>query len=179
MTFDPAAPTIYLNLDGALNAGRVVLDKRGVAYVESGRPMFEFARVFAELIRPYVEVQVVLTASWVQMLSPTMISARLPKELIRRVVTCSTAAPRSESQAIGGTSDPVSIIRHANENSVLMWKALQNKAHDVPRGFEEHFLVSADDLGINCPDLRADLCAWMCAACMEARQKPTAERPAR
>jgi hypothetical protein len=175
MTFDSAAPTIYLNLDGALSAGRVVVNDQGATHVDSGRPMFEFARVFSELIRPYVEVQVVLTASWIHLLSPKMISARLPRELIRRVVTCATAVPCPESQAIGGTSDPVFIISHANENSVQTWIALQNKAYDVPRGFEEHFLVSVDDLGIGCPDLRANLCAWMCAACVQARQKRPAE----
>lgn len=48
--------------------GSAVLDQNGDVSLDSGKPLFEYAPLLAEMLEPYPEVQIVLTTSWLDKL---------------------------------------------------------------------------------------------------------------
>ncbi|WP_176053216.1 HAD domain-containing protein [Paraburkholderia caribensis] len=167
MTFDNEAPTLYLNVDGALGVGRVKVDARpglhkgALVGVDCDKPAFEFAHVFAELIRPYPVVQVVISLAWIRLLPSARVNSRLPGELLNRIVMCSSIANHDECKLVDGTADPRTIIRHATDFNVKRWLALQNTSFPIPKRYEQNFVTTDDMLGVNCPEIQAFLRAWM------------------
>jgi hypothetical protein len=161
MTFDANAPTIYLNVDGALHLGRLMYDNRGQVTLDGGGKLFRFAPLLADLIAPYEQVQLVLTYVWIRVFSPAEIHALLPNDLLYRIVTCASLAEPHESATVAGTASPASILRHAIENRISKWIAVQNDSFPLPRRGRAHFLKASEQLALGSVIMQAKLTDWM------------------
>lgn len=80
-------PTCYLDLDGVVhhyNVGRG--PRRTARMLEAGHDLFEWATVLSEALRPYPDVTIVLSTSWVRVLGYQRTKSYLPADLRIRVV---------------------------------------------------------------------------------------------
>ncbi len=80
-------PTCYLDLDGVAhhhNVGRG--PRRAARMLEAGHELFEWAMVLSEALRPYPDVTIVLSTSWVRVLGYERTKSYLPSDLRTRVV---------------------------------------------------------------------------------------------
>lgn len=80
-------PTLFLSFDGTLHVGHALLDtSSGEVTLDSGREPFEYVPLLAEMLKPYPEVEIVLTTGWLRTLSLDKVLSYLPHELAHRVV---------------------------------------------------------------------------------------------
>jgi hypothetical protein len=86
LILDRNTPTLFLDFDGTLHSGRALLEGDGLVTLDSGRPLFEYAPSLVEMLQPYQVVQIVLTTSWLQRMSPEKVISYLPPKLAQRVV---------------------------------------------------------------------------------------------
>lgn len=152
---DRTAPTLFLDYDGTLHAGHALLDGEDHITLDSGRPLFEFAPLLVEMLRPYATVEIVLTTSWLQSLPMDRVVAYLPPELARRVVgTTKDIKPRlSYEQSGAGRTDVIS--SYAYGKRLKNWLAIDDAVFGAykfgrePGELVQHFLLVDSAHGIN------------------------------
>lgn len=87
IVFDNQTPTLFVDFDGTLHRGHALIDDRsGEVSLDTGNPMFEFARMLASMLEPYPTVEIVLTTSWLYTLPFDKVVSYLPSQLAERVV---------------------------------------------------------------------------------------------
>ncbi|OBR47205.1 hypothetical protein A6456_32945 [Paraburkholderia tropica] len=149
------APTLFVDFEGTLHIGHASIDERGEIALDTGRPLFEFAPLLADLLEPYPEVVLVLTTSWLMTLNAQEVTSLLPLELARRVVgTTQNIKPRL-SYLLGGTARTYVITSYAYGASLTKWLAIDDSVFGAERFGREpgelahHFVLldSAQGLG--------------------------------
>lgn len=152
---DRTTPTILLDYDGTLHAGHALLDGDGQITLDSGRPLFEFAPLLVEMLRPYSTVEIVLTTSWLQTLPVDAVISYLPPELARRVVdTTKGIKPRlSYEQSGAGRTDV--IVSYTYGKRLKNWLTIDDSVYGAykfgrePGELIQHFLLVDSARGIN------------------------------
>lgn len=146
-----AHPVLYLDYDGVLHpdevyrvCGRIILWYDGIA-------LFEWWPLLAECLEPYPSIRVVLSTSWVRVLSFDEARERLPQELARRVIGATWHSAMNQHWWVG-LSRYQQIQFHAKLHRVERWLTID---YDNERWPQEHVhrLVRSDSiLGIAAPD---------------------------
>ncbi|MEX3785731.1 HAD domain-containing protein [Paraburkholderia sp. BR14374] len=159
---DNPTPTLFVDFDGTLHAGHSYIDKDEQISLDSGRPLFEFAPILADMLVPYPAVEIVLTTSWLQRFRVEQVIAFLPPALARRVVgTTSDIKPRFSYLRNGSGRTDV-IAQYAFGNRLKNWLALDDSVFDAHLFSREggepvaNFLLLDSALGIS--DDRALAC---------------------
>ncbi|MHA6848651.1 HAD domain-containing protein [Ralstonia syzygii] len=155
LAMDRTTPTILLDYDGTLHAGHALLDGDGQITLDSGRPLFEFAPLLVEMLRPYSTVEIVLTTSWLQTLPVDAVISYLPPELARRVVdTTKGIKPRlSYEQSGAGRTDV--IVSYTYGKRLKNWLTIDDSVYGAykfgrePGELIQHFLLVDSARGIN------------------------------
>ncbi|MFM0617008.1 HAD domain-containing protein [Paraburkholderia nemoris] len=156
-----AAPTLYLNYGGVLNAGHGLLDANAVITLDSGRPPFEYAPCLVDVLAPWPQVQIIVTTSWLQTLGAEKTIELLPDELRRRVMGTTLGTPPRLGEIKDGTAKTMSVIRHAAKHGLTRWLALDDEAWGVPSDFEQHFLHTDSETALGAPEARKHLREWL------------------
>lgn len=88
--FSPTGqPVLYLDFDGVLHPEDVYRHPRRGIFIGpkgAGHTLFQHAGLLQELLQPYPDVGIVLSTSWVRVLSFSQARRRLPSALSERVV---------------------------------------------------------------------------------------------
>lgn len=124
-------PTLFVDYDGTLHAGHAYIDEEGRITLDSGRPLFEFAPLLAEILKPYPAVEIVLTTSWLQRFPVEQVIAYLPSELARRVVDTTRDIKPRFSYLRSGSGRTDVIARYAFGNGLKHWLALDDSVFDA------------------------------------------------
>lgn len=129
LALDRTTPTILLDYDGTLHAGQALLDNDGEITLDTGRPLFEFAPLLVEMLKPYPRVEIVLTTSWLKTLAADTVISCFQPELARRVVdTTRLLKPRlSYEQSGAGRTDV--IVSYAYGKRLKSWLAIGDSAY--------------------------------------------------
>ena len=93
------APTLYVDFDGTLHCGSALVDEAGHLFLESGGVLFEHAPLLVNLLAPYLNVQIVLSTSWLMSMRSERLIEYLPCGLRHRVVGDTNAIPSSRKPA--------------------------------------------------------------------------------
>lgn len=125
----PAAPTLFLDFDGTLHIGHALMNAYGLVTLDSGRPLFEFAALLVDILRPYPSVQIVLTTTWLRMLSTEMVVAYLPTELARRVVDTTRGRKARLSYMLNGSGRTDIITCYAVGKGLTNWLAIDDSVY--------------------------------------------------
>ncbi len=154
LVLDRTTPTILLDFDGTLHAGQALLDDEGLIALDSGRPLFEFAPLLVEMLKPYPTVEIVLTTSWLQTLPVDTVISYLPPELAQRVVdTTKDIKPRLSYERSGAGRTDV-IVSYTYGKRLKNWLAIDDSVYGASmfgREFGElahHFLLLDSARGI-------------------------------
>ncbi|QNB12622.1 hypothetical protein G5S35_14265 [Paraburkholderia tropica] len=143
------APTLFVDFDGTLHVGHAAMNACGEIALDTGRPLFEFAPLLADLLEPYPEVALVLTTSWLMTLDEKEVTALLPCGLARRVVgTTRDIRPRL-SYLLNGTARTYVITSYAYGASLTKWLAIDDSVYGAEgfgreRGELAHHFVLLD-----------------------------------
>ncbi|MGT2512283.1 HAD domain-containing protein [Cupriavidus basilensis] len=163
---DCPTPTLFLDFDGTLHAGHALIDEAGRITLDSGRPLFEFAPLLAELLRPYPAVEIVLTTSWLQELPMERVIAYLPPELAQRVVgTTKDIKPRF-GDLRSGTARTYVIVNYAYSKRLKNWLAIDDSVYGAYNYGDndeevEHFLLLDSNKGISDAGAQQQIRAWL------------------
>lgn len=123
-------PVIYLDFDGVLHPDAAYRTKKGIVLKNyAGHSLFENAALLSEVLRPYPQVRIVLSTSWVKELGYQKALERLPLELADRVIGA-TWHTRMDARQWSYMTRYEQIQRHASRHSVSNWLALDDDTHD-------------------------------------------------
>lgn len=159
-------PTLFLDFDGTLHAGNALIDEAGQVTLDSGRPLFEFAPLLVEMLRPYPSVEIVLITSWVQSLPLDRVLAHLPPELAQRVVgTTKDIKPRFDDLKLGSARTYV-IVNYAYGRHLKNWLAIDDSVYGAYNfgsddELVEHFLLLDSKRGISDEKAQERIRAWL------------------
>ncbi|MGN8064534.1 HAD domain-containing protein [Ralstonia sp. 22111] len=161
-------PTLFVDFDGTLHVGHALLDTTtGEVTLDTGRPLLEFAPLLVEMLKPYPEVEIVLTTSWLETLTLDQIISYLPEELARRVVGTTYGIKPRLGYVLDGSERTYVITSYAYGKSLKNWLAIDDSvrgAHQFgrePGELVDHFLLLDPARGINDADAQRRIRDWL------------------
>ncbi len=173
---------LYLDFDGCLHHEDVYrLPKKGIHFggvadahsCSNGRQhrLFEHAELLEDLLRPYPDVRIVLSTTWVIWLGYNRAQAKLPPGLSQRVFGATYHAHMQRDlfrQASRGMQVWADVQRRLPDN----WLAIDDDVFDWPRWALDHLVCSDKNLGISAPHVRRDLEIKLAVTFSEPRNDP-------
>lgn len=138
---------LFLDYDGCLHADDVFLID-GVPFMRrDGAQIFEHANLLAEILRPFPDVRIVLSTSWVGTFNLIRAKLYLPQTLQHRVVG-TTYECRRDKQEWDGLSRFDQIIRYVRANGIQSWLALDDDNEGWPECHKQNLVCPTPKLGI-------------------------------
>jgi hypothetical protein len=170
---------LYLDFDGVLHHEDVCMNtKRGLFFggnaqshgVRNGHThrLFEHAPLLVELLKPYPDVQIVLSTSWVCWRGYAHARDRLPAELARRCVG-STFHKHMNREAFQQLARGFQIWLDVERRLPSTWVAVDDDHSDWPDWCRDRLVRSDDDWGISHPQVRSALRAALARTFGRAR----------
>jgi hypothetical protein len=161
------APTLFVDYDGTLHSGRTSLGADGVATLDSGRPLFEYAPLLVELLRPYPSVEIVLTTSWLESMTKEKVISFLPTELSRRVVDTTRGRKARLSYVLSGAGRTDIITDYAVGNGLQHWLAIDDSVYGAyhfgrePGELVRNFVLLDSNRGISDEAAQLRIREWL------------------
>lgn len=142
---------LYLDYDGVLHPEPVYRHPKGGMFFgveHAGHCLFEYAELLVEALAPYPEVAIVLSTSWVRVLSYSQAKAYLPEVLSSRVIgaTFHSAMNKFEFDAMKRGAQ---VLADATRRSVTSWVALDDDDEGWFSALSEHLVRTDRDKGIS------------------------------
>lgn len=151
---------LFLDYDGVLHPDEVFLTKSGPKLCSAGQ-LFMWAPILEELLRPYPEIQIVLSTSWVRHLGFTKAKNRLSEELQGRVVGSTWHSSMGKNWADQIWWDQSSryrqILRYVTRAMATEWIALDDDAANWPSKYRSRLVHVAGAAGLSSRSAQADL----------------------
>lgn len=122
-------PTMFLDFDGTLHVGRASMDERRRISLNTGRPLFEYAPLLIDLLKPYPSVQLVLTTSWLMTLTQEEVVALMPRELGCRVIDTTRRVKSRFGYVLNGTDRTYVIWSYASSKRLTHWLAVDDSVY--------------------------------------------------
>jgi hypothetical protein len=146
-------PVLYLDFDGVLHPDEVYRIRGQIVLRYDGIGLFEWAPLLAEYLEPHPDVRIILSTSWVRVLSFTGARAWLPDAIAKRVIGATWHSAMNQTWWLG-LSRYEQISRHAQRHRIARWLAVDDDGHDWPEDQAGHLIHTDSMLGIAAPDSR-------------------------
>ncbi|PIF98423.1 HAD domain-containing protein [Comamonas sp. 26] len=150
---------LYLDYDGVLHPEPVYRHPRGGMYFSvdhAGHRLFENAELLVEALAPYPEVAIVLSTSWVRVLSYSQAKAYLPEALRSRVIgaTFHSAMNKFEFDAM---TRGAQVLADATRRSATSWVALDDDDEGWGAAASPHLVLTERTSGLSEPQALKEL----------------------
>lgn len=150
---------LYLDYDGVLHPEPVYRHPKGGMYFgveHRGHSLFEYAEVLVDALAPYPHVAIVLSTSWVRVLSYSQAKAYLPEALRSRVIgaTFHSAMNKFEFDAM---TRGAQVLADATRRSVTSWVALDDDDEGWGAAASPHLVLSERTSGLTEPQTLKEL----------------------
>lgn len=150
---------LYLDYDGVLHPEPVYRHPKGGMFFgveHTGHCLFEYAEVLVEALAPYPHVDVVLSTSWVRVLSYSQARAYLPEALRSRVIgaTFHSAMNKFEFDAM---SRGAQVLADATRRSATSWVALDDDEEGWVGAEFKHLVLTNGHKGLSEPQTASEL----------------------
>ncbi|WEE75567.1 hypothetical protein LZ683_15435 [Comamonas testosteroni] len=150
---------LYLDYDGVLHPEPVYRSPRGGMHFsvdQAGHSLFENSGILVEALAPYPEVAIVLSTSWVRVLSYSQAKAYLPDALRSRVIgaTFHSAMNKFEFDAM---TRGAQVLADATRREVTGWVALDDDDEGWVGPVSKHLVLTNGHKGLSAPDTVAEL----------------------
>lgn len=144
---------LYLDYDGVLHPEPVYRHPQGGMFFgvqHAGHCLFEYAEVLVEALAPYPHVAIVLSTSWVRVLSYSQAKAYLPETLRSRVIgaTFHSAMNKFEFDAM---SRGAQVLADATRRSATNWVALDDDEDGWGGAASPHLVLTKRTSGLSGP----------------------------
>jgi hypothetical protein len=151
-------PVLYLDYDGVLHHEDVWRHPRhGLYFGPSGQghAFFEHADLLESVLAPYPQVRIVLSTSWVRVLTYERAKRQLPKRLQARVVgaTYHSGMPREVFESLARGEQVLSDVRR---RLPARWVAVDDDS-EGPDEYQRHLVRSDSALGLRGPGVLDEL----------------------
>lgn len=143
-------PVLYLDFDGVLHPDEVYRYKGRLVLKYDGLELFEWAPLLVGLLAPYPAIRVVLSTSWVRVLSFSEARDWLPLELSARVIGA-TWHSRMDKDWWLGLSRYQQVTLHARRHKIKRWIALDDDTQHWPEDDREQLVHTEPLLGLAAP----------------------------
>jgi hypothetical protein len=149
---------LYLDYDGVMHHEKVYRHpKHGIrVYAGPQFTLFQHAPLLGELLRPYHEVRIVLSTSWVRALGMRRAASYLPDELRQRVVGA-TFHSRMLSFEFAHTPRGLQVYEDYLRRSPSAALAIDDTDEGWPAAFREHLVLTDEAHGISHPSVLSEL----------------------
>jgi HAD domain in Swiss Army Knife RNA repair proteins len=160
-------PTLFVDFDGTLHGGHALLDPNGQVSLDSGRPLFEYAPLLVEILKPYPNVEIVLTTSWLDTLPTLEVISYLPQELARRVVDTTRGRKARFSYMQNGSGRTDIITCYAFGKRLEHWLAIDDSVYGayhfgrVPGELMRNFVLLDATSGISDESAQQRIRDWL------------------
>jgi hypothetical protein len=142
---------LYLDFDGVLHGENVLWHPRHGAFPGApGLVLFEHASLLDELLRPFPQVKVVLSTSWVRLYGCAGAAKRLPLGLRSRVIGATFHSCMDKRHFVSlerGRQVLADVLRR----QPLDWFALDDMDEGWSESSRKHVLITNEALGISAP----------------------------
>lgn len=152
---------LYLDFDGVLHPEPVYRHPKGGLYFGAecvGHTLFENAGLLIDALEPYPQVAIVLSTSWVRVLSYSRAKDYLPEPLRRRVIgaTFHSGMDKREFDAMtrGGQ-----VLADARRRGITRWVAVDDTNEGWLSAADSHLVLTEEKAGLAKPESLADLVA--------------------
>lgn len=161
---------LFLDFDGCLHADDVYLVDGVPVMRRDGAQIFEYANLLAEILEPYLDVQIVLSTNWAAKLSFVRAKLYLPAVLQQRVVGttyefCSNKGDRFDLAGWLELSRFDQIMRYVSAKGLTSWVALDDDNHCWPESYEQHLVCPMPRLGLGDARVQAELADKLAQMC--------------
>lgn len=146
-------PVLYLDFDGVLHPDAVYRINGQIVLCCEGRSLLEWAPVLTECLEPYPQVPIVLSTSWVRVLSYDKARAWLPDSLAERVIGATWNSSMNRYWWYG-LSRYEQIRLHRMRHGITRWIAIDDDLTGWPDDSREQLVATDSNLGIAAPDTR-------------------------
>lgn len=158
---------LYLDYDGVLHPEPVYRNPRGGMYFGAehrGHSLFEYAEVLIEALAPFPHTAIVLSTSWVRVLSYSQAKAYLPEALRSRVIgaTFHSAMNKFEFDAM---TRGAQVLADATRRSTTNWVALDDDNDGWVGAASKHLVLTNGHSGLSEPHTVAELADKLCEQC--------------
>jgi hypothetical protein len=151
---------LYLDFDGVLHHQNCLWHPKRGAYLHASKEyeLFQHAELLADLLKPFPEVQIVLSTSWALQYGVTGAAKRLPEALQSRVIG-GTFHSRHMSQTEFQYEKPrgVQVYEDVLRRRPREWLALDDTNEGWPPESVGHFIQTDESEGISAPHVLAEI----------------------
>ncbi|BDT72776.1 hypothetical protein os4_23210 [Comamonadaceae bacterium OS-4] len=147
---------LYLDFDGVLHHQNCLWHPKKGAYLSApaGYSLFQHADLLASLLKPFPEVQIVLSTSWVLQYGLTGAAKRLPTELQQRVIGGTFHSKHMHRQEFQfEKSRGQQVFEDVLRRRPRAWIALDDTNEGWPPESVGHFIQTDENEGISAPEV--------------------------
>lgn len=149
-----ASPILYLDYDGVLHPGEVYRIRGRIVLRCDGMNLFEWTPILAEHLEPYPDLRIILSTSWVRVLSFNEALAWLPDSLGSRVIGATWHSAMDKHWWMN-LSRYQQISLHAKRHRITRWLAIDDDTQGWPDGGRGQLVHTDSLLGIATPATQA------------------------
>lgn len=143
---------LYLDFDGVLHDEAVYRHPaRGIYIATPGRQLFEWMPILDELLRPHPDVAIVLSTSWVRVLSFFRAKERLSPSLQERVIGATYHGRWMREQEFAMLPRGVQVVEDVMRRQPKSWFALDDEHGNWPVWARDNLIRTDGKLGISDP----------------------------
>ena len=150
---------LYLDYDGVLHPEPVYRHPKGGMFFgvdHAGHRLFENAEILVEALTPYPEVAIVLSTSWVRVLSYSQAKAYLPEALRSRVIGATFHSTMNKFEFDAMTRG-AQVLADATRRAVTGWVALDDDDEGWVGPASKHLVLTNGYKGLSAPETVAEL----------------------
>lgn len=156
-----ASHVLYLDFDGVLHPDSAFWSPRRGVFLEGEGQLFMHAPVLERALEPWPDVRLVLSTSWVPMLSFSRARRFLPPNLQARVVgaTWHSEFKRDPEQREIWNQQRrhEQIVHDVLRRRPTAWAAVDDDCHDWPLNLERHLVATPSGTGLGDPQAQQRL----------------------
>ncbi|WP_071658868.1 HAD domain-containing protein [Duganella sp. HH101] len=167
LILDEPTPTIFLDYDGTLHRGHALVDEDGTVSLDSENTLFEFAPLLVNLLKPYPQVEIVLTTSWLDTFPLEKVISYLPVSLAKRVVGATDDIKVPFGYLQDGSARTYRIRSYVFAHRLKNWLALDDSVYGAFHlstsvlTLEPHLVLLDAQQGINTAEARNRVKSWL------------------
>ena len=160
------APILYLDFDGPLHYDNALRHPRRGVYLMAppGYVLFQHVGLLEDALKPYPEVLIVLSTSWVKALSFSRAKKRLTSNLQSRVIgaTYHTQMNRFNFEDMTRAEQILDDVQRRRPRD---WLALDNDGWQWPAVHRDHLVLTDDCDGLSVPAVLHEFRQKLAAMC--------------
>lgn len=144
---------LYLDYDGVLHHENVLRHpRRGIYAGPPGFVLFEHAPLLETLLERFPEVRIVLSTSWVRVLSYSRALERLPRGLQMRVIGA-TFHSEMDAEIFASKTRGRQVLEDVARRQPKSWIALDDTNEGWPTEIQNQVVITDERLGISAPGM--------------------------